>query len=176
MLDEKGRIMSDRIRYATGDSSLGPIIAAVSDRGLVAFEFAEGPAALRARFPEAELIEDAAGLAGTLHSLAALVDTPALSPSIPLDMRGSDYQKRVWDLVRAIPAGETRSYGAIAAQLGTRDARDVTDAIASNGIAVLIPCHRVVKKDGVLSGYRWGVARKRVLLAREREAVPFRLA
>jgi AraC family transcriptional regulator of adaptative response/methylated-DNA-[protein]-cysteine methyltransferase len=168
--------MSDRIRYATGDSSLGPIIAAVSDRGLVAFEFAAGPAVLRARFPETELIEDSAGLADTLHSLAALVDAPASSPLIPLDMRGSDYQKCVWDLLRAIPAGETTSYGALAMQLDTRDARDVTDAIASNGIAILVPCHRVVKKDGALSGYRWGVARKRALLARERKAAPFRLA
>ncbi len=79
-------------------------------------------------------------------------------------------------MLREIPAGETTTYGALAARLGTRDPRDVTEAIASNAIAILIPCHRVVKKDGSLSGYRWGFKRKRALLERERRAQPFRLA
>jgi AraC family transcriptional regulator of adaptative response/methylated-DNA-[protein]-cysteine methyltransferase len=166
--------MTERIHYAWGESSLGAFIAAVSDRGLVAFEFTERagalPAALQDRFPEAAFEEDSEVLAGLVAKLAALVDQPAADPGIALDPRGSDYQKQVWSLLRTIPAGQTTSYGALAASLGTRDARDVTEAIASNGIAILIPCHRVVKKDGSLSGYRWGFNRKRALLAREREA------
>jgi AraC family transcriptional regulator, regulatory protein of adaptative response / methylated-DNA-[protein]-cysteine methyltransferase len=89
-----------------------------------------------------------------------------------LDMRGSDYQKHVWAMLREIPSGETTSYGAMAAKLGTRDARDVTEAIGSNTIAILIPCHRVIKKDGSISGYRWGVRRKRSLLEREQQTRP----
>lgn len=171
--------MTEQIRFTWGTSSLGDFIAAVSDAGLVAFEFADrgGPAldALRESLPEADITEDDAGLADIAARLAALIDHPESDPGIALDPRGSDYQKRVWSLLRRVPAGETTSYGALAAQLGTRDARDVTEAIASNPIAVLIPCHRVVKKDGSISGYRWGVRRKRALLDRERQAAPFRM-
>ena len=164
--------MPERICYAWGDSSLGQFIAAVSERGLVAFEFADGRAAaleaLQARLPDILLEESRDGLAGLVGRPAAVVDHPGTDPGIALDPRGSDYQKQVWSLLRAIPAGETTTYGALAAKLGTRDARDVTEAIASNAIAVLIPCHRVVKKDGSLAGYRWGSKRKRALLERER--------
>lgn len=166
--------MTERIRYAWGESSLGDFIAAVSDQGLVAFEFTERvgalPQALQERFPEAAFEEDAEALARLVAKLAALVERPASDPGIALDPRGSDYQKQVWSLLRTIPAGQTTNYGVLAANLGTRDARDVTEAIASNGIAILIPCHRVVKKDGSLSGYRWGFNRKRALLTRERQA------
>jgi len=99
-----------------------------------------------------------------------------LGKQIELDMRGSDFQKRVWNLLRAIPAGTTVSYGDIAARMGTRDAREVASAIASNRIAILVPCHRVIKKDGSISGYRWGVGRKRVLLEREQSAGRLELA
>jgi AraC family transcriptional regulator, regulatory protein of adaptative response / methylated-DNA-[protein]-cysteine methyltransferase len=164
--------MSEHIRYARGESSLGGFLAATSDRGLVAFEFADNPAAcvdaLEARFPEATVQEDTQGLGDILSKLAALVDRPATDPGIILDTRGSDYARAVWDILREIPAGQTRSYGEIAAHMGTpRDARDVTEAIARNTIAILIPCHRIVKKDGSLSGYRWGARRKRALLDRE---------
>jgi AraC family transcriptional regulator, regulatory protein of adaptative response / methylated-DNA-[protein]-cysteine methyltransferase len=166
--------MSERIRYAWGSSSLGDFIAATSDRGLVAFEFAERGAAplnaLKARLPEVSLEEDGEGLSGLVGKLETLIDHPETDPDIVLDPRGSDYQKQVWLLLRRISAGQTTNYGALAAELGTRDARDVTEAIASNAIAILIPCHRVVKKDGSLSGYRWGVKRKRILLERERRA------
>jgi AraC family transcriptional regulator of adaptative response/methylated-DNA-[protein]-cysteine methyltransferase len=172
--------MSETIRYAFGQSSLGDFLAASSDRGLVAFEFTDGGAAildsLRDRFPAVSFEEDHDGLAEIIGGLEALVDHPGTDPGIALDPRGSDYQIRVWSLLREIPAGETTSYGALAARLGTRDARDVTEAIASNAIAILIPCHRVVKKDGSLSGYRWGFRRKRALLERERQVSPFRLA
>jgi AraC family transcriptional regulator of adaptative response/methylated-DNA-[protein]-cysteine methyltransferase len=165
--------MSDRIRYALGQSSLGCFVAAMSDRGLVAFEFVteagDVVGALQRRFPDAIVMEDAAGLADPVAALARVVDEPDWDPGIPLDIRGSDYERRVWDLVREIPAGVTVSYGEIAARMGTpRDARDATAAIAANTLAILVPCHRVVKKDGSLSGYRWGQKRKRALLARER--------
>ena len=173
--------MSNHIRYAWGQSSLGDFIAALSDRGLVAFEFIHGArdalGALQERFPEAMVVEDAAGLAATVAALARLVDEPDHDPGLPLDVQGSTYEKRVWDLLREIPPGDTVSYGEIAAKMGTpRDARDATAAIAANTLAILIPCHRVVKKDGSLSGYRWGQKRKRELLARERSRRPFSLA
>ena len=172
--------MSERIRYAWGISALGDFIAAVSDQGLVAFEFGEPGAtmleALQARFSDAVIEDDRSGLSETVGKLEHLVDCPDKDLGIALDMRGSDYQKTVWTLLREIPAGETTSYGALAAKLGTRDARDVTEAIGANAIAILIPCHRVVKKDGSISGYRWGVRRKRSLLERERQAVRLRQA
>lgn len=171
--------MAEHIRYAWGTSSLGPFIAAASDAGLVAFEFADRETdaveALRARFPEANLDRDEAGLADIVGKLADVVDHPDNDPAIPLDVRGTDYQKQVWKLLQEIPAGTTTNYGTVAAKMGTRDPRDVTEAIASNTIAILIPCHRVVKKDGSLSGYRWGFKRKRELLAREQRAGTFQL-
>jgi AraC family transcriptional regulator of adaptative response/methylated-DNA-[protein]-cysteine methyltransferase len=167
--------MSDLIRYATGHSSLGDFVMASSARGVVAFEFTSpgvDPAdGLRERFADADLVEDATGLAATLAALARLVDHPEEDPGLPLDLRGSDYERKVWDMLRGIPVGATTSYGAIAARMGTpRDARDATTAIAANRIAILVPCHRVLKKDGSLSGYRWGARRKRELLARERRS------
>jgi AraC family transcriptional regulator, regulatory protein of adaptative response / methylated-DNA-[protein]-cysteine methyltransferase len=164
----------DRIRYAWGDSSLGQFLAAVSEAGLVIFEFRNPrdgvPQSVRERLAGSELIEDAAGLADIVAVLAAVVDTPGRDPGIDLDPRGTEFERRVWDLLREIPAGETTNYGAIAARLGTRDARETTEAIAANPIAILVPCHRVIRKDGSISGYRGGVWRKRALLAREREA------
>lgn len=170
--------MSETIRYAWGASSLGEFIAAVSDVGLVAFEFGENRTAmlmtLESRLPGASVAHDQAGMAGIVESLERVVDHPEQGAAIPLDMRGSDYQKQVWTMLQNIPAGETISYGALAAKLGTRDARDVTEAIGSNTIAILVPCHRVIKKDGSISGYRWGVRRKRSLLEREQRARPAR--
>jgi AraC family transcriptional regulator of adaptative response/methylated-DNA-[protein]-cysteine methyltransferase len=146
----------------------------------VAFEFTERSnkalATLRARFPEAVIDPDETGLAEVVGKLADVIERPDLDPGISLDIRGSDYQKKVWNILRRTPAGQTTNYGAIAAEMGTpRDARDVTDAIANNTIAILIPCHRVVKKNGSLSGYRWGTKRKRALLAREQQQGEFHL-
>lgn len=167
------------IRYAFGESSLGGFIAATSSRGLVAFEFNQHPqslvGALRDRFPDARAQQDGIGLSETVQKLVALVERPWNDPGLDVDIRGTDYQKRVWEILRRIPAGQTTNYGAVAAELGTRDARDATEAITANTLAILIPCHRVVKKDGSLSGYRWGAKRKRELLAREQNAIPFRL-
>jgi AraC family transcriptional regulator of adaptative response/methylated-DNA-[protein]-cysteine methyltransferase len=164
--------MPEHIRYAWGHSSLGDFLAAVSARGLVAFEFGEPGApmidALRLRCPEAVIEEDNAALSDTLARLAAVVDRPGDDPGLTLDPRGSQHERKVWEMLRQIPVGQTTSYGDIAARLGApREAREVAEACAANAIAILIPCHRVVKKDGALSGYRWGVRRKRALLARE---------
>lgn len=170
----------DFLLYAWGKSSLGDFIAAKSSHGLVAFEFATpgGYAVekLQERFPNTVITEHPVEMAETIAALARLVDHPDEDPGIPLDLRGTDYQKKVWDILRDIPVGTTTNYGAIAAEMGTpRDARDVTAAIAANTLAILVPCHRVVKKDGSLSGYRWGAKRKRELLDRERAARPLRI-
>jgi AraC family transcriptional regulator of adaptative response/methylated-DNA-[protein]-cysteine methyltransferase len=164
--------MVEHVRYAMGRSSLGDLIAAASDRGLVAFEFAdERTAALEAlhtRLPDASLEEDGAGLSETMATLGEVVDHPERPWQLALDIRGSDYETRVWNALREVPAGQTVTYGDIAARLGTpRAAREVAEACAANSIAILIPCHRVVKKGGAIAGYRWGFKRKRELLARE---------
>jgi AraC family transcriptional regulator of adaptative response/methylated-DNA-[protein]-cysteine methyltransferase len=172
--------MSEILRYTWGDSSLGDFLVAASEKGVVAFEFVDrrdaAMDALRIRFPDAVLEADGKALSELVVMLRALIERPERMPCIALDPRGDDYQKTVWSIVQEIPAGETTTYGALAAKLGSRDARDVTAAIAANAIALLIPCHRVVKKDGSLSGYRWGTKRKRTLLERERRAVSFQLA
>ena len=172
--------MSEQIRYAWGKSSLGTFIAASSEQGLVVFEFSDDRddtlERLHGRFADAIITEDADALGDTVAALSTAIDHPERESDLALDIRGTDYQKRVWALLRQIPAGSTTSYGAIAEQLGTRDARDATEAIVSNSIAILIPCHRVVKKDGSLSGYRWGARRKRALLSREQQASEFKLS
>ena len=173
-------IMPERIRYTWGQSALGEFIVAASEMGVVVLEFVDRRESalegLRARLPGAVPEQDEEGLSALAVALRTLIDEPNDNRDIVLDPRGDDYQKKVWSLLREIPAGETTTYGALAARLGTRDARDVTAAIAANAIAVLIPCHRVVRKDGTLSGYRWGAKRKRALLDRERRAASFQLA
>jgi AraC family transcriptional regulator of adaptative response/methylated-DNA-[protein]-cysteine methyltransferase len=165
--------MSDIIRFAWGTSSLGDFMAATSEMGLVAIDLGSHRAAmedaLRARFPDIDVVESQTELADVIAKVEQAIEQPSLNLDLPLDLRGTPYQVKVWTMLQSIPAGETTSYGALAAELGTRDARDVTEAIATNPIAVLVPCHRVVKKDGSISGYRWGVKRKRALLAREQK-------
>jgi AraC family transcriptional regulator, regulatory protein of adaptative response / methylated-DNA-[protein]-cysteine methyltransferase len=173
----KEQTMTEIIRYAAGDSSLGRFIAARSERGLVSFEFAEDADALRTTLPEALLVQDDVAMAGTIRTLAETVDHPERDPGLRLDPRGSDFEMRVWNALRQIPAGSTATYGDIAATLGAAaDARAVGEACAANRIAILIPCHRVVKKDGKLAGYRWGFQRKRTLLTREQRCFAFQLA
>jgi AraC family transcriptional regulator of adaptative response/methylated-DNA-[protein]-cysteine methyltransferase len=178
--NEMRKAMTEHIRYAFGQSSLGEFIAARSEQGLVVFEFSDQQSRrveqLRARFPDAVVKEDREALNDTLALLSDIVDHPERPCLVPLDIRGTDFQRRVWEILRRIPAGETTNYGAVAAELGARDARDATEAIASNPIAILIPCHRVIKKDGSLSGYRGGVKRKRALLSREQQASGFKLS
>jgi AraC family transcriptional regulator, regulatory protein of adaptative response / methylated-DNA-[protein]-cysteine methyltransferase len=170
--------MATTVRYGKAESSLGPFVAAASDRGLVMVEFSHMgemsevmKAALLSRFTDAILVEDASALRETLGRVAVLIDHPEKTSGLALDLQGSDFELRVWDALREIPAGTTASYGEIAARVGSpREAREVAEACANNILAVVVPCHRVVKKDGAISGYRWGVRRKRALLERERSA------
>ena len=164
--------MGDIIRFAWGISSLGDFMVAASDKGLLlALEFSSNHCkieeALRARFREADVTDGQDRLSSLVENVASAIEEPGFDPGVPLDLRGSPYQVRVWSMLREIPVGEVTNYGAVAAKLGTRDAREVAEAIASNPIAVLVPCHRVIKKDGSISGYRWGFKRKRKLLERE---------
>ena len=164
--------MQQSIRYAWGDSGLGRFIAASSERGLVMVEFADAEKfsiqALRLRFSGAELAEAPEAMAQTVAELSRLIDHPEVRRELPLDPRGSEFELRVWQALREIPSGQTLSYGAIAARLGAPGmAREVGAACAANTLAVIVPCHRVLKKDGSLSGYRWGVQRKRALLEQE---------
>ncbi|RYD89533.1 MAG: methylated-DNA--[protein]-cysteine S-methyltransferase, partial [Sphingomonadales bacterium] len=161
-----------QIRYGIGQSSLGRVLAAASDRGICAIMLGDDDAELigdlERRFPNADAIEADAGFAETVAQVVAVVEEPARGLALPLDIRGTAFQRRVWQALQAIPAGETRSYGELAAVVGEpRAARAVAAACAANKIAVAVPCHRVVHRDGSISGYRWGVERKRALLAKE---------
>jgi AraC family transcriptional regulator, regulatory protein of adaptative response / methylated-DNA-[protein]-cysteine methyltransferase len=164
--------MKEIIRYAWGSSTLGEFIVANSERGLVALEFGErsGPLLreLQARLADAELIEDPIALQDTVLRAAALIEHPESGSTLAADLRGSDFERRVWQALQDIPAGTTTSYGELAARLGVPgQAQEVGAACAANTLAVLVPCHRVLKKDGGISGYRWGVRRKRALIERE---------
>jgi len=163
------------IRFAVSECSLGAILVAVSDRGVCAILLGDDPEPLLqdidVRFPGAELAGPSDGLAHPTAKVVKLVDDPATDLDVPLDIRGTAFQKRVWQVLRGIPAGETASYAEIAERIGKpAAARAVARACAANPIAVAVPCHRVVRSDGGLSGYRWGVARKRLLLEREAAA------
>ena len=167
----------ESLRYAMDETALGIALVACSAQGVAAL-FLGGDRArlvsdLNTAFPHAELVHDPAGLAETLVKAAALIDAPELGSSLMLDLRGSPIELAVWKALQAIPPGETRSYGAIARSLPlAATAQDVGAACAANRIAVAIPCHRVVKADGGISGYRWGVWRKRRLINREGVARP----
>lgn len=166
--------MREPIRFAWGISSLGDFVVATSDKGIVALEFSAMrdamEDALRMRFPDADLEQRQDELGSIVETLADAIEYPSAGCDLFLDLRGTQDEIKAWLLLRDIPAGQTTSYGALAARLGTRDAREVTAAIANNPIAVLVPCHRVIRKDGSISGYRWGVQRKRRLLQREQRA------
>ena len=160
------------LHYATAQTALGTILVARSAHGVAALFIGDNCERLLGdledAFPRAELVCDQVGMAETLAKAGALVDAPQLVSDLVLDLRGSPLEIAVWKALRAIPAGETRSYGAIARTLPVAaTAQDVGAACASNRIAVAIPCHRVVKADGSISGYRWGVRRKRRLINME---------
>lgn len=164
--------MKETIRYARGTSSLGKFLAASSDCGLVALEFVkrEGPltATLTSVFPEAQLVEDPTSLKETVAKATRLIEHPAAGTSVPVDMRGSQFEREVWCALQEIPPGRTISYVELACRLGgQRLAQQVGEACAANKVAVVIPCHRVLRKNGSISGYRWGTWRKRALLERE---------
>lgn len=162
--------VGERICYAAADCALGTVLVGVSERGVCAILIDDDAAALRAdlahRFPRANLVADD-GFSETVAATVATVDGTAAD--LPLDIRGTAFQRRVWEVLRTIPAGATLSYAAVAERIGSPNAvRAVAGACGANKLAVAVPCHRVVGSDGGLGGYRWGVERKRALLARER--------
>jgi AraC family transcriptional regulator of adaptative response/methylated-DNA-[protein]-cysteine methyltransferase len=162
----------ETIRHASAETSLGRVRVAATERGVCAITFGEDDAEhiawLRRRFPAAEIVAADAGFAATLQAVVAMIERPGADAGLPLDLRGTAFQERVWAALRAIPPGETASYAAIAEAIGRPTAaRAVATACAANPAAVAVPCHRVLRTDGSLSGYRWGVARKAALLARE---------
>jgi AraC family transcriptional regulator of adaptative response/methylated-DNA-[protein]-cysteine methyltransferase len=160
------------IRFAVGDCSLGVVLVAQSDKGICAILLGADPEALvrelQDRFPRAELQGGDAGFERCVAAVVKFVDAPATGLKLPLDVRGTVFQQRVWQALRGVPAGARVSYAAVARRIGApRSARAVAQACAANTLAVAIPCHRVVRTDGTLSGYRWGIERKRALLERE---------
>jgi AraC family transcriptional regulator, regulatory protein of adaptative response / methylated-DNA-[protein]-cysteine methyltransferase len=160
------------IRFAVGECSLGSILVARSERGVCAILLGDDPAALardlQDRFPKANLMGGDRAFEKLVAQVVGFVEAPGIGLDLPLDVRGTAFQQRVWQALRKIPAGRTASYAAIAKRLGSPKAvRAVAQACAANPIAVAIPCHRVVRNDGALSGYRWGVERKQALLERE---------
>ena len=160
------------LRFAITTCSLGAILVASSARGIAAILLGDDPdrllRELRERFPRARLVESDAAFEALMAQVVAFVETPSVGLDLPLDIRGTAFQQRVWQALRQVPAGDTASYAEIASRLGVPGAvRAVAGACAANPLAVAVPCHRVVRQGGALSGYRWGVARKRALLDRE---------
>jgi AraC family transcriptional regulator, regulatory protein of adaptative response / methylated-DNA-[protein]-cysteine methyltransferase len=161
-----------RISYTVADCELGKLLVAKTKRGVCSVTFGDSEASLveglRAEFGNAEIAEDAEELRVVVDALIEYLNGSSKRLVLPLDLRATAFQIQVWDLLRQIPYGETRSYAEVAEALGDkRKVRAVAQACAKNRVAVLIPCHRVVASDGKLSGYRWGVERKKVLLERE---------
>jgi len=161
-----------RISYAVAQSSLGRTLVATTARGVCRVAFGDSDAALvselRAEYPEAALVPAGSAQEAWVQQVVGSVDTPWTSPSVPLDVQGTAFQQRVWKALKAIPTGHTLSYGEVAKRIGApTSARAVARACATNPVAVLIPCHRVVSQDGRVGGYRWGTKRKAQLLAEE---------
>lgn len=160
------------LRFAIGRCSLGSILVAASHKGVAAILMGDDPSVLarelQERFPRARLIACDKSFAGLVAKVVGFVEAPARGLKLPLDIRGTAFQHRVWAALKDIPPGATASYAEIAQRIGRpKAARAVAAACAANPLAVAIPCHRVVRSDGALSGYRWGIARKRALLAKE---------
>ncbi|GGY98370.1 bifunctional DNA-binding transcriptional regulator/O6-methylguanine-DNA methyltransferase Ada [Novosphingobium colocasiae] len=157
------------IRWAVVPTTLGAMLVAATDKGVCRVAFEEGHAELAARFPKAKLVAGDAPFAALLEQVLAAVERPGSSAAIPLDVQGTAFQEAVWRELQRIPAGETRSYAQIAAAIGRPGAvRAAGSANGANNVAVLIPCHRVVRSDGSLGGYAYGEAIKAELLRRER--------
>ena len=165
-----------RIEFAIGESSLGAILVARSQRGVCAISLGDDAdlllRELQDRFPRAELVGGDTGFERLVAQVVGMIEQPSLGIDLPLDVRGTAFQQRVWQALGQIPPGQTASYAQIAQRIGSpTSVRAVAQACASNTLAVAIPCHRVVRSDGALSGYRWGVERKRELLLRENESL-----
>ena len=164
--------MNTHIRYDIGSSTLGRVLVASNDKGLCAILLGDSPQSvlreLRERFPAAQLTQEPKQLAHALPEVIELIEGRRAALDLPLDPAGTEFQRRVWRALRMIPAGATASYTDIARRIDAPTSfRAVAQACGANPLALAIPCHRVVRNDGGLSGYRWGVARKRALLERE---------
>ena len=160
------------IRYALAECFLGWTLVAATDRGICAVMFGDNPSVLpgliRERFPEADLLESSEDENKTIKKAIAEIDSPSDNFNLPLDIIGTAFQKRVWKALLEVPPGETAGYGDIAERIGRPKAvRAVAGACAANKIALFIPCHRIIRRDGGLGGYRWGLERKRIILERE---------
>jgi AraC family transcriptional regulator, regulatory protein of adaptative response / methylated-DNA-[protein]-cysteine methyltransferase len=163
------------VHYAIGKCSVGAVLVAATRKGVCAILLGDDRKGLardlQDRFPNASPIERDAELDKLVATVVGLIEAPGVERDLPLDLRGTAFQRRVWEALREIPAGETASYADVARRIGAPKAvRAVAQACGANAIAVAIPCHRVVRNDGSLSGYRWGVERKRALLDKEAHA------
>jgi AraC family transcriptional regulator of adaptative response/methylated-DNA-[protein]-cysteine methyltransferase len=163
------------VRFSVGRCSLGSILVAASDRGVCTIALGDDAetltADLRRRLPHAKLIRGDESFDSLVMKVIAFVEEPGIGFNLPLDVRGTAFQRRVWQALSAIPVGKTSSYSEIAERLGApKSVRAVAQACAANAIAVAIPCHRAIGKNGAITGYRWGVGRKAALLERERKA------
>jgi AraC family transcriptional regulator of adaptative response/methylated-DNA-[protein]-cysteine methyltransferase len=170
------QITPGSICFAMGRCPLGALLVATSVRGACAIFLGDDPQELerklRKRFPGAQPGSDDTAPVQVLAQVAGFIESPSPSFNLPLDIRGTSFQQRVWQALREIPVGSTETYAALARRIGMPTAvRAVARACASNLLAIAVPCHRVVGSDGSLSGYRWGVQRKRALLERERQAI-----
>jgi AraC family transcriptional regulator of adaptative response/methylated-DNA-[protein]-cysteine methyltransferase len=160
------------IHFAIGECSLGSILVAKSERGVCAVLIGDDPLQLmrdlQDQFPKANLIGGESGYEDMVAKVVGLIEKPGVGLDLPLDIRGTAFQQRVWKALQQIPVGSTASYADIAKSIGMPKAvRAVAQACGANSLAVAIPCHRVIRNDGALSGYRWGVERKQALLDRE---------
>ena len=163
-----GKGTGKTIRHAVVDSAFGPMLVAATETGVCCLSFDEGEDELRARFPKAELVEGGTEFRDLFARVTEAVERPGTGTDIPIDVKGTAFQQRVWQALCDIPPGETRSYGELAAALGhPKASRAVGGANGANNIAVLIPCHRVIAADGGLGGYAYGTEIKAELLRRE---------
>jgi len=164
--------MGETVRFGVGQCCLGAILVAATARGICRVSLGDSPGSLleelQDRFPNANLVAGDDEFEAWMAGVVGLVDEPGSIAGLPLDIRGTAFQKRVWDALRKVPLGSTATYSEIAREMGSpRSARAVANACGANPVAVAIPCHRVVRRDGGLGGYRWGVERKADLLRRE---------
>ena len=158
----------ETIRYVVKDSPLGPLLVAATSKGICRLTFDEDESVLKRRFPNATVLPDDGTISAWAEGALTAIEHPAQTPELPIDVRGTAFQEAVWKELRRIPLGETRSYADIAAAVGQPNAvRAVGTANGSNPVAVLVPCHRVIRSDGTLGGYAGGLERKRTLLAAE---------
>lgn len=170
---KESRSVARTIRFAVGESSLGSVLVAESERGVCAILLGDDAQQLVGelghRFPRVKLVAGGTEFAPVVASVIAFVENPCGVLELPLDIGGTEFQQRVWNALREISPGTTASYKTVAERIGSpTSTRAVASACGANSLAVVIPCHRVVRADGGLSGYRWGIERKRALIERER--------